>query len=95
MLKENFSEKKVVNMAGVYKNHFTETDFSYWFSYRHSKTEEIHQSKYSLQLQNLSVNFTKKIVFACMTSLNSAGSDGRYSRHGMVPRPEVYVLAKA
>ena len=62
---------------------------------RHSKTEEIHQSKYSLQLQNLSVDFTKKIVFACMTSLNSAGSDGRYSRHGMVPRPEVYVLAKA
>ena len=34
MLKENFSEKKVVNMAGVYKNHFTEMDFSYWFSYQ-------------------------------------------------------------
>ena len=44
---------------------------------RHSKTEELHHSKYSLQLQNLSVDFTKKIVFAYMKSFKN-GHEGDF-----------------
>ena len=41
MLKEKFSEKKVVKMAGVYKNHFKETDFSNRFSYQAQQNRRI------------------------------------------------------